>query len=191
MKKNPISPKLQSIIKNTEDIDYLVMRLKESLKKDHFFYMPGICGKSPEKMTKQELIVDREALLFSLKFVNNQYVYELLNRITSEVSLAGRTGLLKALRVKGLSPREWIRLAMLQFNSTEDSKKMPHIKIAKLHFYPIEKPKSMGKVFISQIKNHLIEVLEKHIKRKLTLNEQKIILRIEPKSIRDMLKILN
>ena len=191
MKKNPTSPKLRSIIKSTEDIDYLVMRLKESLKKDHFLYMTGICGKSPEKMTKQELILDREALLLNLKFVNNQYVNELLNRIEGEVSLAGRTGLLKALRVEGLTPREWIRLAMLQFNSIEDSKKMPHIKIAKLPYYPIEKPKSMGKVFISKIKDHLIEVLEKHIKRKLTLNEQQIILRIEPKSIRDMLKILN
>ena len=191
MKKNQISRQLIPIEKSTEDIEYLVERLNESLKKDQYFFTTGLGEKSPEKMTKQELIEERNALLFNLKRVNNQFIYEFLNRIEREVSMLGRTGPLKALRVEGITRRQWIRLAMLRFNGVEDSKRMPHKKIANLPYYPIEEPKSRGKEFISKIKVHLIEVVETHIKRKLSQKHRDIVLRIEPKSIRDMLKSLN
>ena len=191
MKKNQISRQLISIEKSTEDIDYLVERLNESLKKDQYFFTTGLGEKPPEKMTKQELIEERNALLLNLKRVNNQFIYELLNRIEREVPMLGRTGPLNALRVKGLTRRQWIRLAMLRFNGVEDSKRMPHKKIANLPVYPIEEPKNKGKAFMNKIKLHLIEVLETHNKRKLSQNDRDIVLRIEPKSIRDMLKSLN
>lgn len=191
MKKNQITRQLFPIEKSTEDIDYLVERLNKSLKKDQYFFTTGLGEKSPEKMTKQELIEDRNALLFNLKRVNNQFIYEILNRIEREVPMLGRTGPLKALRVEGLTRRQWIRLGMLRFNGVADSKRMPHKKIANLHIYPIEEPKSRGMAFMNKIKIHLIEVVETHIKRKLSQNDRDIVLRIEPKSIRDMLKSLN
>lgn len=191
MKKIQTPRQLISIEKSAEDIDYLVERLHQSLEKNQYFFTTGLGDKPAEKMTKQELIKDRKALLSSLKQVNNQFVHELLNRIEREVPMLGRTGPLKALRVEGLTRRQWIRLAMLRFNGVADSKKMPHTKIAKLPFYPIEEPKSKGKAFVGKIKECLIEAVEGHIQRKLSPTERDIVLRIEPKNIRDMLKILN
>ena len=68
---------------------------------------------------------------------------------------------------------------------------MPHLKIANIPSHPIEPPQKKGKDFISKIKLYLIEVIEVHLGKELTLSERDIVLRIDPKNIRDMLKILN
>jgi len=179
------------IEKITENIHKLVLRLQQGLEKDQFFFGSGTSGQKPEKLTKQELVDEHYSLLFHLKSLNDQYIKELLYRIDRENSLIGRTGPLRALRIDNLTHRQWIRLAMLRFNGVPDTLRMPHLKIANIPSHPIEPPQKKGKDFISKIKPYLIEVIEVHLGNELTLSERDIVLRIDPKNIRDMLKILN
>ena len=172
-------------------MDFLVERLNQSLKPGQFFYIPGFSDKPAQKMTKQELIDERKYIQFTYKHLNNLYVHELLSRINLERSKLNRTGVLAALKIKGLTYRLWIRLAMLRFNKIPNSKKMPHAKLAARPGCFIETPSNRGNKTIEQIKIHLIEVIEEHTKLNLEKHQQEIILRMTPKSIREMLKEMN
>lgn len=183
--------KLFSIEKSTEDVDFLIERLNQSLKPGQFFYIPGFSDKPAQKMTKQELIDEREYVQFTYKHLNNLYVHELLSRINLERSKLNRTGVLAALKIKGLTYRRWIRLAMLRFNKVPESKKMPHAKLAARPGYTIEPPLKQGDKAIEQIKTHLIEIIEEHTKLNLEKHQREIISRMAPKSIRNMLKEMN
>lgn len=179
------------IEKSTEDIDLLIERLNESLKPGQFFFAPGISHVSANKLTKQELIDEREHLLFTYKLLNNQFIYELLNRIRHERPKLNRTGALAALGIKDLTYRRWIRLAMLRINEIPNTERMPHTKLAAIPGRYIEPPSNQGDKTIERIKLHLIAVVEDHIRCQLKEYQRGIVLRMTSKSIRNMLKNMN
>ncbi len=181
---------------------YLKQLGERILAKEDTFFVLGISGIPPEKLSKTRLIEEHKVLTALV-------ISTLKDKTPKPITKFSKKGFLSDLGIKDLSPKVLIRLAVLRLNNIPDyppirppenigfekNFELPDLRshkfLANSPLKIISRPSKDGAPFMKELKRHMVNVIEDHLGKPLSEVDRMMILDMDRRRIQQLLEDLN